>query len=78
VFAGAGDEVKDPAPRARADVESTHGPRPPETADDEQVLVGDAGRVEPDSRGILRVEAAAQLNGALVAEAADELAGLWA
>src|SRR4051812_24083108 len=70
------DQVKDPAPLAGARVEGPHRAGSAEAADDEEILVDDARRVQAEGRRRWRVETGAEMERAFFGEALDREPGL--
>ena len=75
-FAGAWNQVKNPAARAGAHIEAAHGAGAADAADDERISVEDTGGVEADIGRGVRIESGAEDDGAVVAKRGDRLAGL--
>src|SRR6266404_8385824 len=64
-----------PAPQTGPDIEGANGAWTAEATDDQKILIGDTRRVKADARRPLHIQANAKVNGAILPEAADDVAG---
>src|SRR5437867_914382 len=67
--------MKYPATQTSPDIEGANSAWPAEAADNQKILVGDAGRVKADTRCAFDIQACTKVNGTILPEASDDLAG---
>ena len=67
--------MEDPASQARSDIERANRAGTAEATDDQKILIGDAWRVQADARCSLHIQAAPKVNGTILPEVPDHLAG---
>src|SRR5262245_15807693 len=66
-----------PAAQTSPDIERANSAWSADATDDEEILVGDARRVKTDARCAFHIQAGAKVNGTILPEASDDLAGFW-
>src|SRR5258705_8688058 len=67
--------MEDPAWQAGSDIDRANGAGTAEATDDQKILIGGAWRVQADARGSLHIQAGPKVNGAILPEVPDHLAG---
>src|ERR1043165_5737111 len=72
-----GKEKKHPRPQAGPDIERANSARASETADDQEIFIRDAWRIQADSRRPLHVKPCAKVDGTILTKAPDDLARFW-
>ena len=64
-----------PAPQTGSDIEGANSAWATKAADDQKILIGDARGVKADARRPLYIQASTKMNGTILPEASDRLAG---
>src|SRR5205085_12533279 len=74
-FSRTRNQMEYPAPQTASDIECANRSWATDAADDQQVLIGNARCVQANARCPLHIQARAKMNGTILAEAPDRLAG---
>src|SRR6266498_764229 len=67
--------MEDPASQAGSDIERANRAGAAEATDDQKILIGDAWRVQADARCSLHIQTGPKVNGTILPEVPDHLAG---
>ena len=67
--------MEDPTSQAGSDIERANRAGTAEATDDQKILIGDAWRVQADARCSLHIQAGPKVNGTILPEVPDHLAG---
>src|SRR5438045_3332420 len=68
------NQMEYPTPQTGSDIEGANSTGTAKTTDDQEIFISNARRVQADSRCPFHVQACAEMNGAVLPEAADGLA----